>query len=194
VTFSLSHFRDPRSLGLFVDAAARSIDGMDTTHVIADDRTSHAAAGRGPHYLMLGTVAVSKLLSSDDTGDALSLVELVGLPGSGPGPHLDPWRESFYVLDGELTFRVQENGTVHNVVARQGDAVSIPRGVGHAFSVTSATPARYLIASTPAGIDAFFADAGEPIAQPAIPPNPPPFDRERLRAAFAKHHLSPFSF
>jgi len=162
-----------------------------TTH----DRTSHTAAGRGPHYLMLGSVVVSTLLGGDDqTHDTLSLVELVGAPGSGPGPHLDPWRESFYVLEGELTFRVEENGTVRSLVARRGDAVSIPQGVGHAFSVTSAAPARYLIASSPAGIGAFFADAGEPIAQAALPADAPPFDLDRLRATFVKHRLTPYTF
>jgi quercetin dioxygenase-like cupin family protein len=143
---------------------------------------------------MLGTVVASTLLGGADTHDELSLVALVGAPGSGPGPHLDPWRESFYVLEGELTFRVEEDGAVRSIVARAGDAVTIPEGVGHAFSVTSGGPARYLIASTPAGIDAFFADAGEPIAEAALPNDPPPFDRERLRAAFVKHGLTPFSF
>jgi quercetin dioxygenase-like cupin family protein len=143
---------------------------------------------------MLGTVAVSTLLAGKHTGGSLSVVELIGVPGSGPGPHLDPWRESFYVLDGELTFRFEEDRVVRTIVARRGDAVSIPQGVGHAFSVTSATPARYLIASTPAGIDTFFADAGDPIAEAVVPSNPPPFDRERLRAAFAKHKLTPFTF
>ena len=143
---------------------------------------------------MLGTVAVSRLLGGDDTGGLLSLVELRGLPGSGPGAHIDPWQESFYVLEGELTFRVEQDGAVRSVVARPGDAVSIPSGVGHAFSVTGEEPARYLIASTAAGIDTFFADAGEEIEQPLLPAVPPPVDRERLLAAFAKHELVPYSF
>jgi quercetin dioxygenase-like cupin family protein len=143
---------------------------------------------------MLGTVAVSRLLGGDQTGNALSLVELIGAPGSGPGPHLDPWRESFYVLDGELTFRFEQRGAVRTLVARRGDAVSIPQGVGHAFSVTSAAPARYLIASTPAGIDAFFADAGEAIPNAALPSEQPPVDVARLRAAFARHGLAAYSF
>jgi uncharacterized cupin superfamily protein len=121
-------------------------------------------------------------------------VELIGGCGSGPGPHVDAWRESFYVLDGELTFRFEENGAVRTLVVRPGDALSIPQGVGHAFSVTSGGPARYLIASTPAGIDAFFADAGESIPQAALPPDPAPFDRNRLRAAFDKYHVTPYSF
>src|SRR5579871_649356 len=54
-----------------------------------------------------------------------------------------------------------------------GDAVSIPSGVGHAFSATSATPARYLIASTSVGM---------------------PFERERPYAAFVKRGLMPYLF
>lgn len=167
---------------------------MKTDSLISNYRTSHIRASRGPHYLMLGTVVVSRLLGGAETGGTLSLVELVGALGSGPGPHLDPWQESFYVLEGELTFRFEENGAVRTLIAGRGDAVSIPQGVGHAFSVTSATPARYLIASTPAGIDTFFADAGEPIAQPVAPAGERPFDRQRLLAAFSRHGLTPYSF
>jgi quercetin dioxygenase-like cupin family protein len=138
---------------------------------------------------MLGTIAVSRLLGATETDGTLALVELRGLPGSGPGAHLDPWHESFYVLEGELTFRFEQDGAVHTAVARAGDAVSIPPGVGHAFSVTSPEPARYLIAGTAAGIEDFFADAGEPIAEATLEDGARPFDRERLLAAFAKHDL-----
>jgi quercetin dioxygenase-like cupin family protein len=149
--------------------------------------TTHTKAGSGPHHLMLGTVAVSRLLGAEETDGELGLVQLEGLPGSGPGPHVDPWRESFYVLEGELTIRLEDG----EVVAGPGDTVSIPSGVVHAFSVSSAEPARYLILSAPAGLEAFFADAGEPLARCAVPAEPPPFDRERLLAAFAKHGLTP---
>ncbi len=162
--------------------------------VAMTDHFTHTAAGSGPHHLMLGTVTVSRLLGEGDTGGDLALVELRGLPGSGPGPHLDPWRESFHVFEGELTFRYEEDGAVRSQVARAGDSVSIPPGVGHAFSVTSAEPARYLIASTPGGIAAFFADAGEEIDSAELPDDPPAFDRERLLAAFAKHELTPYEF
>jgi quercetin dioxygenase-like cupin family protein len=154
------------------------------------DHVTHTPAGRGPHHLMLGTVTASRLLGGGETGGRVSLVELSGLPGSGPGPHVDPWIESFYVLEGELTFRYEQDGAVRTQVARAGDAFTVPTGVGHAFSVTSAEPARYLIASTPAGIDAFFADAGEPLERPELPSEPPAVDRERLLAAFARHDLS----
>ncbi len=158
------------------------------------DYTTHTAAGRGPHHLMIGTVTVSRLLGDEETGGELSLVELRGLPGSGPGPHLDPWRESFYILEGELTFRFEQDGAARTLVAGPGDAVSIPGGVGHAFSVSGPEPARYLIASTPAGIDAFFADVGESIERADLPSEPTPFDRDRLLATFAKHGLTPYEF
>jgi quercetin dioxygenase-like cupin family protein len=167
---------------------------MNTHHDNPQYVTSHTASGRGPHHLMLGTVAVSRLLGGGDTQNEIALVELQGLPGSGPGPHIDPWRESFYVLEGELTFRVEEGGGLKTIVARQGDAVSIPSGQVHSFSVTSASPARYLILSNPGGIAAFFADAGEPIERAALPRTPPPFNRERLKAAFAKHGLTASNF
>jgi quercetin dioxygenase-like cupin family protein len=158
------------------------------------DHATHTPAGRGPHQLMLGTVTASRLLGHEETGGELSLVELKGLPGSGPGPHVDPWRESFYVLDGELTFRFEQDGVVRTVEAGPGDAFSVPTGVGHAFKVSSAEPARYLILSTPAGIDAFFADAGDPIESPTLPAEPPAVDRTRLLAAFEKHSLTAYDF
>jgi quercetin dioxygenase-like cupin family protein len=159
-----------------------------TTH------TTHTAAGHGPHQLMLGTITVSRLLGGEETAGEFSLVELTGLPGSGPGPHIDAWRESFYVLDGELTFRYEKNGVVDSVVAGPGDAVTIPTGVGHAFSVTGDEPARYLIVSSPAGIDAFFADAGAPIEEPVLPAERPVFDRDRLVGAFEKYGATHYDF
>jgi quercetin dioxygenase-like cupin family protein len=178
---------NPRFVGLPAGPAPSSI-GVMSTH------TTHTAAGSGPHRLMLGTVTVSRLLGGEQTGGQLSLVELRGLPGSGPGPHVDPWHESFYVLEGELTFRFEQDGAVSTLVAGPGDAVSIPTGVGHAFSVTGGEAARYLILGTPAGIDAFFADAGQPIQRAELPQEPPGFDRDRLRAAFAEHGLTPYDF
>src|SRR6185312_7879207 len=108
---------------------------METNHLTSTDHTARTCAGEGPHHLMLGSVVVSRLVGGDQTAGQLSLVELIGAPGSGPGPHLDPWRESFYILDGELTFRFEENGVVRTLIAGRGDAVSIPQGVGHAFTV-----------------------------------------------------------
>ncbi len=155
---------------------------------------THTPTGNGPHQLVIGSVVVSRLLAGAETEGELSLVELRGLPGSGPGAHVDPWRESFYVLEGELTFRFERGGEVGTEIAGPGDAVSIPAGIAHAFSVSGSQPARYLIVGTPAGIDTFFADAGESIEEAALPSEARSFDRDRLLGAFAKHGLAPHSF
>ncbi len=77
--------------------------------------------------------------------------------------------------------------------ARGGDAVSIPRGAGHAFKITGTDRARWLVFSAPAGLERFFADAGEPLVEPVPPSEPPAPDRDRLLAAFAAHGLAPFA-
>ena len=89
---------------------------------------------------MLGTDVTSRLLGGDQTDEELALVEATAPPGGGPGLHIDPWRESFYVLDGELTFEVHDDAGSHRFAARPGDAVSIPRGAGHAFKITGHRP------------------------------------------------------
>lgn len=153
----------------------------------------HTPAGYGPHQLMLGSITVSRLLAGEQTDGNFALVELRGHPGSGPGAHVDPWRESFYVLEGELTFRIEpDTPSEKSVIARAGDALSIPSGVGHAFTTTGSKPAHYLILGTPSGIEHFFADAGTPIDDATLPATPlADFDHERLLSAFAKHNLTP---
>jgi uncharacterized cupin superfamily protein len=143
-----------------------------------------------------GSVAVR--LRGEHTGGSLALIENVLPAGFGGMPlHVHPaFDEAFYVLEGELTFRYEQDGAVHSVVAGPGDAFTIPTGVGHAFSVTSPEPARYLIIGSPAGIDAFFADAGEAIPAPVLPDadEPPAFDRERLVRAFEKYGAAHYDF
>jgi quercetin dioxygenase-like cupin family protein len=154
---------------------------------------AHHSAGTGPHYLMLGTDVTSRLLGGDETDDELAVIEATAPPGGGPGLHFDPWRESFYVLDGELTFEVHDDAGSHRFAASRGDAVSIPRGAGHAFKVSGTNPARWLVFSVPAGLERFFADAGEPWAEPTLPSEPHAPDRDRLLAAFAANGLQPFT-
>lgn len=156
-----------------------------------DTHTAVARAGNGPHHLILGDVVASRVFGGDGTGGQLSLLELRGLPRSGPGRHIDPWRETIYVLDGELSFQVDEEGDIRDYILGPGDAISVPAGVGHSFSVIGPDPGRYLIVGTAAGLDRFFADAGERVEHGILPSEAQPFDRDRLRAAFTKHAKPP---
>ncbi len=77
--------------------------------------------------------------------------------------------ETFFVLDGELEVTVGEQTTT--VV---GNGVQFaPRGLPHAFRVTSPS-ARFLILGTPAGFERWFFETADP---EGAPPGPPDLDR-----------------
>jgi quercetin dioxygenase-like cupin family protein len=152
----------------------------------------HTPAGTGPSVLMIGTDVITTLIAGDTTDDAIAIVEGTCLAGGGPHPHTDPWRESFYVLEGELAFQLERDGRLEGVTARAGDALSVPAGVGHAFTAAGDRPARFLVISTPGGIDRFFADAGESVTDATPRAEPGPIDRERLGAAFERHGIKGF--
>jgi quercetin dioxygenase-like cupin family protein len=149
-------------------------------------------AGKGDINLMLGDVACMTMLAGDDTDGQLSAVDVRCPQGAGPGPHTDPWRESFYVLEGEFEFQLERDGVLQPMRARAGDAVSIPAGLGHAFRAVSTEPARVLILSTPGGLDKFFAEAGEPAASAIPPTSPRDFDRARFEAATNRYSVRRF--
>jgi mannose-6-phosphate isomerase-like protein (cupin superfamily) len=75
-------------------------------------------------------------------------------PGAaGPPLHHHAFDEMFYVLDGELAFRVEDE----IVTKRSGELVFVPGGVTHAFTNRGDAPARFVIACTPAGFERHFA-------------------------------------
>jgi quercetin dioxygenase-like cupin family protein len=84
--------------------------------------------------------------------------------------------EAIYVLEGELLVSVE--GEEHRV--GQGGLFVAPRGVPHAFMVTSET-AHVLSVQTPGTGESFYRAAGEPIREEADAERPA--DWARLRAA-----------
>lgn len=80
------------------------------------------------------------------------------------------------MLEGEILVHVE--GTEHPV--GPGGVAVAPRGVPHAFLVTSEM-ARILALQTPGSGEAFYRDASEPATAETDPARPPDFDR--LRAA-----------
>jgi quercetin dioxygenase-like cupin family protein len=164
-----------------------STKGADMSH------PHHQRANTGPHHLMLGADVLSVLLTGSDSEDQLAMLHGTTAPGGGPGAHVDPWRESFYVLEGELTFELEREGRLERTIVQAGDAVTVPAGTGHAFTNASEREARFLVISCPAGLERFFADAGETVDDPEPPRIARPFDRDRLHAAFQTHGLRPFA-
>ena len=94
------------------------------------------------------------LLRSEETAGALALAENRAAAGfRGPRLHHHGFDETFYVLEGELTFQVVDE----LLTAGPGEVVFAPRGVPHTFANRSDAPARCLIALTPAGFERHFA-------------------------------------
>jgi quercetin dioxygenase-like cupin family protein len=116
--------------------------------------------------------------------DAFSLVAVASTQGRATGLHTDPSHETFYVLEGEILFHV--DGEEH--LAGAGATVAIPRGVPHAFLVTS-PQARFLVLNAPGGHDRFFLAGGEPAASRDFAFAPPP-DHARTMAAAQAHGVS----
>lgn len=92
--------------------------------------------------------------------------------------------ETFIVLDGEL--RLEIDGVTKSAGA--GAAAILPRGLTHAFVVTS-PEARFLTIHTPAGFEAFTIRAGQPAASLNVPPDVPPPDPAALAAMAADYGI-----
>jgi quercetin dioxygenase-like cupin family protein len=103
---------------------------------------------------VLGQPGLVKLAGAD-TGDAVAVVHLDVPRLSGPPLHRhsreDEW---FYILDGELTFEVDEQ----RITAGAGASAFAPRGTAHAFQNFHEQVAHILVMVTPAGLDRFFED------------------------------------
>lgn len=89
----------------------------------------------------------------EQTDSALTALENVIPPGQGPPLHTHANEdESWYVIDGELRFKL--GGELHRAPA--GSFVFVPRGTPHCFQNVADAPARILVMFTPAGIEHFF--------------------------------------
>jgi quercetin dioxygenase-like cupin family protein len=94
------------------------------------------------------------LLRSEESGGAVSVIESV-VPAGFPGPplHRHDFDEAFYVIEGELTFQVDDQ----LVTKGPGELAFAPRNVPHTFANRSGAEARYLLVCTPAGFERYFA-------------------------------------
>ena len=109
---------------------------------------------------------IKVLLRSEETSDAIGLVEnTVSAGWDGPPLHHHEFDETFYVLDGEMTFQLGEEVRT----AGPGEVVFAPGGSHHTLANLSAADARYLIAITPGGFERYF----DKLAAAALGVEPP---------------------
>ena len=139
--------------------------------------------GSGRHVWHIDNLMTFKAVAAD-TGGRLALWEQSLPLGSSPPLHVHHRDdEAWYVLEGELTFRVAED----TYAAEAGSFLWAPRGLPHTFRVDSPT-ARLLGIAVPAGFEEFFLATGRPAGTPTIPPPPDgPPDMGALLATAARH-------
>lgn len=98
------------------------------------------------------------IVASATTHGKLGVVELTELPGyETPWHRHDNFEESFYVLEGALTMRIQ--GKTYELPA--GSFVSIPRGTPHSQGNATRAPVKLLTTFSPGGFEDFFLDRVE---------------------------------
>jgi quercetin dioxygenase-like cupin family protein len=110
--------------------------------------------GEGERLWFYGGGVHTWKATEKETGGAFILFEAVMSRGKLTPLHTHPCDETMIVLEGELLVHVQGE---EYVVGEHG-VLMAPRGVPHAFMVTSET-ARMLVLETPGGSEAFYRGA-----------------------------------
>jgi quercetin dioxygenase-like cupin family protein len=141
---------------------------------------THAEEGRA--FWFLDALSIIRVAGSQ-TGGTFSLIEDLLPAGRSTPYHLHHKEdETFYVLEGELTFF----GPTGKIRGTAGSTVFLPRELPHGFRAE--TPTRLLILTTPSGFDEFVAEAGEP-APSLVLPKPQQPDFAKLTQIAAKYGI-----
>jgi quercetin dioxygenase-like cupin family protein len=120
-----------------------------------------------------------------ETGGAVSVVEYLDFEGSSVPVHVNErWDSGFYVIDGDYTFVIGEE----SVATASGAWVFVPRNTAHGWRCESAR-GRVLRVATPAGLEAFYRDVGEPVADRTRLPSRSEPDVEALASTAAQHGI-----
>ena len=132
--------------------------------------------GEGERMWFAGGGVFTWKATAEETGGAFFMIEDRMQRGKVTPLHTHPGQdEAIYVLDGEIVAHVDD--TQHRVGA--GGLFFAPRGVPHAFMVTSET-AHVLSVQTPGSGESFYREAGESATSDADASRPA--DWARLRA------------
>ena len=103
--------------------------------------------------------------------------QAIVLPGGGPPPHIHRKEdETFYILEGEITFQIGGERRV----AGPGTFVHMPIGNLHAFKNETDQPVKMLVSFVPAGLEGMFFQVGKDLADGEVPEEPSPQEVDRL--------------
>jgi quercetin dioxygenase-like cupin family protein len=102
-----------------------------------------------PSFNEAGALFTS-LATWEDTGGQVSVFDVAFAPQTGSAQLVSNNRESqsFYILDGDVTFQIGDETTL----GTPGTFVYLPAGTSYAFQNLGTTPARTLLLRTPASV------------------------------------------
>ena len=148
------------------------------------------ASGDGLADVWWKTGRITVKAGPDETGNAFSQLEAVEPRGSATPLHIHHNEdETFYILEGEVTFVVDDE----RIDVGAGDFLFAPRGIAHAYVVRSER-ARMLVTLSPSGTEQLFVSLGVPVTG-AEPPTdvvmPPMPELVRLFAAHGTEIIGP---
>lgn len=106
-------------------------------------------------------------VGNEETGGALTVVEVTFGPGAGPPPHIHAnEHEAFYVLEGQVDVLDGDR----RFTTGPGSFVFMPQGSHHAFKNTGDTFAKILLLFSPAGFEGYMKDFGTEWSEGSTPP------------------------
>ena len=137
----------------------------------------HRASQSGPAFWGPGDL-YTFLVTGEESGGSYFAMEALVPSGGGPPPHIHRNEdETFYLLEGQMTFLLGDD----SVVAGPGDFVNVPRGTVHSFRNDGSELARMVLTFTPAGIEKFFEETLEPALDRT---QAPPANSEEVAARY----------
>jgi quercetin dioxygenase-like cupin family protein len=127
------------------------------------------------------------LATGEETNGMYAMWEATVPSGGGPPPHVHSREEeSFYILEGEITFQVG----AERLVATAGMFANMPVGVAHSFRNESSQPAKMVISVAPAGLENMFFEFGVPLQEGSTTALPPTKDEiEKLLAIASRYGI-----
>jgi quercetin dioxygenase-like cupin family protein len=159
---------------------------VDTKEEKMEQGVTYIWPGDGRSLQVLGEVVTYKI-TSEQTGGAYSLFEVLTHPGSGPPPHVQHREdEAFWVLEGEYEFLVE--GRTLRMPA--GSLLYVPKGNLHAHKNVGEGTSRMLVSQTPGGLhELFFEELGEPTKDTLSPVCEEPPNAQRVGTIAAEYGI-----
>ena len=138
----------------------------------------HLYPHAGEPYWVMGDLFTYLVTGAESGGSYFTLIADVA-PYAGPPPHTHHLEEEqFYILKGGLDFSVGDQ----TFPVQAGDFLHIPRELVHSFK-NGPKPSRLLITFSPAGIEGFFREVGEPVENRLA--SPPPVTEDTIARLLA---------